>query len=318
MDEIRTVLDRLGEAPYSAAREAEPVATEVGYAAWAASYDAPGNVTVALEEEIVHALLAELPTGSSVLDAGCGTGRHTAFLAGNGHEVVGIDSSSEMLALAAVKVPTARLELAELERIPLPDDSVDAVVCGLVLSHARDIRTRRDRARSRPSPRRQAHRLESTSVRHRDPRLACNGDRRRRPALGHSRVPTCAQRVRPSVHLRRAPDRGLSRAVAHARAGARRGESGAGRGVRARPDRVPGRDRLGSRSLPVDARDEPREQDSLPGPRGGRPFGVLARGTLRGSARTGRHVLSGRQGRLKLREISHHFAGWRGVCRARS
>jgi SAM-dependent methyltransferase len=140
MDEIRTVLDRLGEAPYSAAREAEPVATEVGYAAWAASYDAPGNVTVALEEEIVHALLAELPAGSSVLDAGCGTGRHAAFLAGKGHEVVGIDSSSEMLALAAVKVPTARLELAELERIPLPDDSVDAVVCGLVLSHARDIR----------------------------------------------------------------------------------------------------------------------------------------------------------------------------------
>jgi ubiquinone/menaquinone biosynthesis C-methylase UbiE len=134
------VLNGLGEAPYSATRKAAPVATEVGYAAWAASYDAPGNITVALEQEIVHALLAELPAGSSVLDAGCGTGRHTTFLVDKGHDVVGIDSSPEMLALAAAKVPTVRFELAELERIPLLDDSVDAAVCGLVLSHARDIR----------------------------------------------------------------------------------------------------------------------------------------------------------------------------------
>jgi ubiquinone/menaquinone biosynthesis C-methylase UbiE len=139
-DEIRTVLDALDEAPYSTRRNAPPVATEVGYAAWAASYDAPGNVTVVLEQEIVHELLSGLPAGSAVLDAGCGTGRHSAFLADQGHDVVGIDSSPEMLALAAVKVPAARFERAELERIPLPDDSVDAAVCGLVLSHARDIR----------------------------------------------------------------------------------------------------------------------------------------------------------------------------------
>lgn len=140
VDEVRALLGGLEEAPYSASRHAPPVATEAGYAAWASSYDAPGNVTVALEQEIVHALLAELPAGSTVLDAGCGTGRHTALLADSGHDVIGIDSSPEMLALAAAKVPTARLELAELERIPLPDGSVDAAVCGLVLSHARDIR----------------------------------------------------------------------------------------------------------------------------------------------------------------------------------
>lgn len=140
MDEIRAVLNRLNEAPYSTPRAAAPVPTGVGYAAWADSYDAPGNVTVVLEEEIVHALLSELPAVSSVLDAGCGTGRHTAYLAERGHDIVGIDSSPEMLALAAAKVPTARFELAELERIPLPDSSMDAAVCGLVLSHARDIR----------------------------------------------------------------------------------------------------------------------------------------------------------------------------------
>ena len=140
VEEIRTVIDRLDESPYSSTREAPPVETEVGYAAWASGYDAPGNVTVALEQQVVHELLSELPPGSSVLDAGCGTGRHTAFLAGSGHEVLGIDSSPEMLALAAAKVPTARFQLADLERVPFLDDSFDAAVCGLVLSHARDIK----------------------------------------------------------------------------------------------------------------------------------------------------------------------------------
>jgi ubiquinone/menaquinone biosynthesis C-methylase UbiE len=139
VEEIRTVLDRLDEPPYSATREAPAVETEAGYAAWASSYDAPGNVTVALEQGVVHELLWELPSGCSVLDAGCGTGRHTAFLAENGHDVFGIDSSAEMLAVAAAKVPTAGFELADLERIPCPDDSFDAAVCGLVLSHARNI-----------------------------------------------------------------------------------------------------------------------------------------------------------------------------------
>jgi ubiquinone/menaquinone biosynthesis C-methylase UbiE len=139
VDEIRTIAARLDELPYSATREAPPVASEVGYAAWASSFDAPGNVTIALEQDVVHALLGELPTGCSVLDAGCGTGRHTVFLAARGHDVVGIDTSPEMLAFAAAKVPAARFELAELERIPLEDDSVDAAICCLVLSHSRDI-----------------------------------------------------------------------------------------------------------------------------------------------------------------------------------
>ncbi len=139
VDEIRTLVDRLEEPPYSASREAPAVHTEAGYAAWASSYDAPGNVTVALEQETVHELLSELPARSSVLDAGCGTGRHTGFLVENGHDVVGIDSSPEMLAIAKAKVPAAAFELADLERIPLADDCFDAAVCGLVLSHARDI-----------------------------------------------------------------------------------------------------------------------------------------------------------------------------------
>jgi SAM-dependent methyltransferase len=138
--EMSTIIEKLGDPPYSVDRTLPAIETGAGYAAWAPAYDTPGNVTVALEEEVVHALLAELPAGLRVLDAACGTGRHAAFLAAHGHEVIGVDSSPEMLALARAKVPSARFEAGDLERLPLPDASVDAAVCALALSHAPDIR----------------------------------------------------------------------------------------------------------------------------------------------------------------------------------
>ena len=69
------------------------------------------------------------------LDAACGTGRHSAKLAGLGHEVIGVDSSAEMLALAARKVPDGRFLLGDLTDLPVPAASVDLVVCGLALTH---------------------------------------------------------------------------------------------------------------------------------------------------------------------------------------
>ena len=140
IEEIATVLAGLREPPYSLGRDVPAVDTVSGYAAWADDYDTPGNVTVALEQGAVHGLLAEIPPGATVLDAGCGTGRHAAFLAERGHDVIGVDSSPEMLAVARVKVPSARFELAQLDELPLPDSSVDAAVCALALSHSRDLR----------------------------------------------------------------------------------------------------------------------------------------------------------------------------------
>jgi SAM-dependent methyltransferase len=138
--ELAAVLARLGEAPFSATREAPPIDRDAGYAVWAASYDTPGNTTIELEQDVVRELVGELPGESVVLDAACGTGRHAAYLAELGHTVVGVDSSAEMLALAAAKVPGGRFVAGTLEALPLEDASVDAAVCALALSHARDIR----------------------------------------------------------------------------------------------------------------------------------------------------------------------------------
>jgi len=53
----------------------------------------------------------ELSPGASILDVGCGTGRHSVELAKRGHAVTGLDLSSEMLAQAAEAASVAGVEV---------------------------------------------------------------------------------------------------------------------------------------------------------------------------------------------------------------
>ena len=52
-----------------------------------------------------------------------------------GHHVIGVDSSPDMLAHARRRVPGGEFRLAPLDQLPLPDDSVDVIVCALALVH---------------------------------------------------------------------------------------------------------------------------------------------------------------------------------------
>jgi len=136
--ELRAVAGRLGEEPYSLRRDLPAYGVGAGYDEWADSYDAPGNDTVALEEPVVRRLLDELPQGP-VLDAACGTGRHTAYLLDAGREPIGVDASEAMLARAREKLPGADLRRGELTALPLPDASVAGAVCALALSHLPEL-----------------------------------------------------------------------------------------------------------------------------------------------------------------------------------
>ena len=119
--------------------EATRVTTLEGYAVWSASYDDPGNGLFAIDEPLVRRLLGPLPPGLA-LDAACGTGRLSAALAAMGHRVVGVDSSSDMLTRARLRLPQARFLEGDLHRLPLGDASVDIVVCALALTHLPDLR----------------------------------------------------------------------------------------------------------------------------------------------------------------------------------
>ena len=100
-----------------------------------ARYDADaGGGLFATDEPVVAEYLARREPGVA-LDAACGTGRFAEFLASRGHRVIGVDSSPDMLALARQRVPGAKFHIAGLDRLPLPDDSVDVIVCALALEH---------------------------------------------------------------------------------------------------------------------------------------------------------------------------------------
>jgi SAM-dependent methyltransferase len=73
-----------------------------------------------------------LKQGASILDVGCGTGRHSVELAKRGYAVTGIDLSSKMLAKAAGKAKAAgvhvKLIRADATQFMLPQ-KYDGAIC---------------------------------------------------------------------------------------------------------------------------------------------------------------------------------------------
>jgi len=65
-----------------------------------------------------------------VLDLGAGTGKLTAVLLGMGAEVTAVEPDPAMLVELRRQVPAARALAGSAEAIPLPDSTVDAVLCG--------------------------------------------------------------------------------------------------------------------------------------------------------------------------------------------
>jgi ubiquinone/menaquinone biosynthesis C-methylase UbiE len=134
--EIRALLDAADELGDGV--DLDALSTPDAYAGWAASYDAAQNQLIELEQPVVREILDGLPVGVA-LDAACGTGRHSAYLAALGHDVVGVDESPEMLAVAREKVPAGTFHEGDLHDLPLADDSVDVAVCALAVSHVPDL-----------------------------------------------------------------------------------------------------------------------------------------------------------------------------------
>ena len=112
-----------------------------GYDRWSLIYDQEANPLVALEEPVVREALGDV-AGLAVLDLGCGTGRHSLWLAANGAVVTAVDFSKGMMRKARSK-PGAegiRFLAHDLhEPLPFAERSFDRVVSGLVLEHLREL-----------------------------------------------------------------------------------------------------------------------------------------------------------------------------------
>ena len=99
--------------------------------------------------EVYHSLLvqAEFLPGDRVLDVGCGSGTHLAWLAaiiGSEGSIVGVDTDPENLELAQQRISRAAwrgqvtLRQAELTRLPFPDATFDAIWCAGSLQYEPD------------------------------------------------------------------------------------------------------------------------------------------------------------------------------------
>ncbi|HYE35269.1 class I SAM-dependent methyltransferase [Methylocaldum sp.] len=105
------------------------------YNAISAQWDAARVSFFGREREYIDTFLADLPPSSSILDAGCGTGRPMAeYVIAHGHQVTGVDQSEELLAIARQRYPQARWIHSSLEQYEF-DGCQQGVICWDSLFH---------------------------------------------------------------------------------------------------------------------------------------------------------------------------------------
>lgn len=76
--------------------------------------------------EAVHEL-SGVDAGTRLLDVGCGSGLACALAARRGAEVAGLDAASELLAIAAERVPSGDFRVGDMQELPYDDGSFDVV-----------------------------------------------------------------------------------------------------------------------------------------------------------------------------------------------
>ena len=135
--EMRDLLEQMDDPELAVPLAAPEYDLKSGYALWSKTYDAPLRL-FSIEEPAMQALFERLDAGT-VLDAACGTGRHSVELVRRGHLVIGVDSSEAMLEKARAKLPEADFREGDLETLPAGSQAFDAVVCALALVHLPDL-----------------------------------------------------------------------------------------------------------------------------------------------------------------------------------
>lgn len=114
---------------------------KAGYNRWSVVYDHDANPLPALEEPLVRHALSDV-RNQKVLDLGCGTGRHAMWLAQAGAQVTAVDFSAGMLEEARRKSHGFTIQFIEHDlhqTLPLPDQTFDTIVSGLVLEHLANL-----------------------------------------------------------------------------------------------------------------------------------------------------------------------------------
>lgn len=105
-----------------------------GHDALATSYQAFFAAVTALATNPLLDVV-RLHPGTRLLDVATGPGALAAEAASRGARPVGIDLSPQMVELARQLYPAINFHEADVEHLPFPDDTFDAVVCAFGLGH---------------------------------------------------------------------------------------------------------------------------------------------------------------------------------------
>jgi SAM-dependent methyltransferase len=93
----------------------------------------------ALERTTVREMLPRPLSSLRVLDAGCASGAHSAWLAEQGCQVLGFDLSPAMVHQASRRLAgRAQFVVADLSAPPFADGAFDGILCSLALHYLKD------------------------------------------------------------------------------------------------------------------------------------------------------------------------------------
>lgn len=102
---------------------------------WARFYEDPRPVKMGAQNLVsrrrfaIEMIEARLAPGSKILDVGCGTGHLAAELARRGYQSWGTDIAEAMVQHAKEHYDPERFQVADIEKIPFPDNTFDGIVC---------------------------------------------------------------------------------------------------------------------------------------------------------------------------------------------
>jgi SAM-dependent methyltransferase len=101
-----------------------------------------GQIDIYVFDQILR---GNLRADMRVLEAGCGYGRNLAYLMREGCQVFALDADAagiehvrQLSASLNTGLPADNFQVGQIEQMPFPDESVDAVICSAVLHFARD------------------------------------------------------------------------------------------------------------------------------------------------------------------------------------
>ena len=105
------------------------------------SRDLHGNVQFQKEIDI---LIENLEKGSNILDVGTAIGDYPKYLTekcDKNFDVVGLDSSKNMIEVAIKNAPKAKFEVMDMRKLDFPEKTFDAIICMATLIHVDDKET---------------------------------------------------------------------------------------------------------------------------------------------------------------------------------